>query len=58
FAGQRVIESTIREKLPEGFQRAEYLLDHGMVDMVVPRHDLRQCLARLIGYLAPERKAA
>ena len=42
FAGQRVIESTIREKLPEGFQRAEYLLDHGMVDMVVHRKDLRR----------------
>ena len=36
FAGQRVIEQTIREKLPEGFQRAEYLLEHGMIDMVVP----------------------
>ena len=53
FAGQRVIESTIREKLPEGFQRAEYLLDHGMVDMVVARKDLRGRLAQLIGYLAP-----
>ena len=41
FAGQRVIEQTIREKLPEGFQRAEYLLDHGMVDMVVPRDELQ-----------------
>ena len=41
FAGQRVIEQTIREKLPEGFQRAEYLLDHGMIDMVVPRHELQ-----------------
>ena len=41
FAGARVIEQTIREKLPEGFQRAEYLKDHGMVDMVVHRHDLR-----------------
>lgn len=58
FAGQRVIESTIREKLPEGFQRAEYLLDHGMLDMVVRRHDLRATLARLIGYLAPEKAAA
>jgi acetyl-CoA carboxylase carboxyl transferase subunit beta len=47
FAGARVIEQTIREKLPEGFQRAEYLLDHGMVDMVVHRHDLRATLARL-----------
>ncbi len=53
FAGQRVIESTIREKLPEGFQRAEYLLDHGMLDMVVHRHRLRAELARLIGYLCP-----
>ncbi len=51
FAGQRVIESTIREKLPEGFQRAEYLLDHGMLDMVTHRHQLRPTLARLMGYL-------
>ena len=58
FAGQRVIESTIREKLPEGFQRAEYLLEHGMVDMVVSRHDLKQRLAQLLSYLTPERKAA
>src|SRR5919201_280733 len=47
FAGPRVIEQTIREKLPEGFQRAEYLKDHGMVDMVVHRHELRPTLARL-----------
>ena len=47
FAGPRVIEQTIREKLPEGFQRAEYLRDHGMVDMVVHRHDMRPTLARL-----------
>jgi acetyl-CoA carboxylase carboxyl transferase subunit beta len=58
FAGQRVIESTIREKLPEGFQRAEYLLDHGMLDMVVKRADLKATLAQLIGYLIPEKKAA
>jgi len=58
FAGQRVIESTIREKLPEGFQRAEYLLAHGMVDMVVHRKALRETLARLIGYLTPEAKVA
>lgn len=51
FAGQRVIEQTIREKLPEGFQRAEYLLDHGMVDMVVERRDLKATLARVVGYL-------
>jgi acetyl-CoA carboxylase carboxyl transferase subunit beta len=56
FAGQRVIEQTIREKLPEGFQRAEYLLDHGMVDMVVPRQELKDTLAKLLGYLTPERK--
>jgi acetyl-CoA carboxylase carboxyl transferase subunit beta len=47
FAGARVIEQTIREKLPEGFQRAEYLKEHGMVDMVVHRHDMRATLARL-----------
>ena len=58
FAGQRVIEQTIREKLPEGFQRAEYLLDHGMLDMVVPRAQLRDTLARLIGFLMPEKAAA
>jgi acetyl-CoA carboxylase carboxyl transferase subunit beta len=58
FAGQRVIESTIREKLPEGFQRAEYLLDHGMLDMVVHRHKLRSELARLIAYLCPGKQAA
>jgi len=51
FAGARVIEQTIREKLPEGFQRAEYLKDHGMVDMVVHRHDLRPTLARLLRLL-------
>jgi acetyl-CoA carboxylase carboxyl transferase subunit beta len=47
FAGPRVIEQTIREKLPEGFQKAEYLRDHGMVDMVVHRQDLRATIARL-----------
>ena len=51
FAGQRVIEQTIREKLPEGFQRAEYLLQHGMVDLVVPRRELRERLIRLIALL-------
>ncbi len=48
FAGQRVIEQTIREKLPEGFQRAEYLRDHGMIDMVVHRHEMRATLSRLV----------
>jgi acetyl-CoA carboxylase carboxyl transferase subunit beta len=47
FAGPRVIQQTIREQLPEGFQRAEYLLEHGMVDMVVHRHQLRATLAKL-----------
>jgi len=57
FAGPRVIEQTIREKLPEGFQRAEYLREHGMVDMVVHRHQLRDTIARLcllLGAAAPE----
>src|SRR5258708_6244052 len=47
FAGPRVIEQTIREKLPEGFQKSEYLKEHGMVDMVVHRHELRATLSRL-----------
>ena len=58
FAGQRVIEQTIREKLPEGFQRAEYLLDHGMIDMVVKRRDLKATIAKLIDFLAPRKKKA
>jgi acetyl-CoA carboxylase carboxyl transferase subunit beta len=52
FAGPRVIEQTIREKLPEGFQRAEYLLEHGMVDMVVHRHQMRETLSRLLRLLS------
>jgi acetyl-CoA carboxylase carboxyl transferase subunit beta len=51
FAGARVIEETIREKLPERFQRAEYLLEHGMVDQVVPRAELRATLARILSLL-------
>ena len=51
FAGARVIEETIREKLPERFQRAEYLLEHGMVDQVVPRGELHATLARLLSLL-------
>jgi len=51
FAGARVIEDTIRETLPEGFQRSEYLLEHGMVDMVVHRKDLRDTLVRMLGLL-------
>ena len=51
FAGARVIEQTIRERLPEGFQRAEYLEAHGMIDMVVHRHDMRATLARICALL-------
>ena len=58
FAGARVIEQTIREKLPEGFQRAEYLLEHGIIDMVVRRHDLKDRLALLIDYLGPKKDKA
>ncbi|MDE0880671.1 MAG: acetyl-CoA carboxylase, carboxyltransferase subunit beta [Sphingomonas bacterium] len=58
FAGQRVIESTIREKLPEGFQRAEYLLAHGMIDMVTHRKAMKAQLATVIDYLTAEREAA
>ncbi|HUZ31626.1 MAG TPA: acetyl-CoA carboxylase, carboxyltransferase subunit beta [Xanthobacteraceae bacterium] len=58
FAGPRVIEQTIREKLPEGFQRAEYLRDHGMVDMVVHRHKLRETIARLCRLLLKAPAAA
>ena len=59
FAGARVIEQTVREKLPEGFQRAEYLHQHGIVDMVVPRAEMRTTLGTLIGLLAkPAARAA
>ena len=55
FAGARVIEQTVREKLPEGFQRAEYLLAHGILDMVVKRGEMRGTLARIISLLrSPE----
>jgi acetyl-CoA carboxylase carboxyl transferase subunit beta len=51
FAGARVIEQTVREKLPEGFQRAEYLLDHGILDQVVKRGEMKETLARMISLL-------
>jgi acetyl-CoA carboxylase carboxyl transferase subunit beta len=57
FAGQRVIQDTIREQLPEGFQRAEYLLEHGMIDIVVHRHDLKATLAQVLRYLQPAQAA-
>ena len=50
FAGPRVIEQTIRQKLPEGFQRAEFLMEHGMVDAIVPRRDLRVTLAKILDF--------
>ena len=53
FAGARVIEETIRETLPDGFQRAEYLLDHGMIDQVVPRAELRATVGRILRLLRP-----
>jgi acetyl-CoA carboxylase carboxyl transferase subunit beta len=58
FTGRRVIENTIREKLPDDFQTSEYYLEHGMIDMVVHRKDLRDRLASVIGYLCAERSAA
>jgi acetyl-CoA carboxylase carboxyl transferase subunit beta len=54
FAGPRVIKETIRAELPEGFQRAEYLLEHGMVDLIVERKDLRHTLASLLEMLGTE----
>jgi acetyl-CoA carboxylase carboxyl transferase subunit beta len=57
FAGPRVIEQTIREKLPDGFQRAEYLRDHGMIDMVVHRHKLRATLSELCRVLTKSGKS-
>lgn len=56
FAGPRVIEQTIREKLPDGFQRSEFLRDHGMVDLVVHRHDLREVIGRLCRLLGASAK--
>ena len=58
FTGRRVIENTIREKLPDDFQTSEYLLAHGMLEMIVARADLRSTLARLMGYLTPQKAAA
>jgi len=53
FAGQRVIANTIKSELPKGFQRAEFLLEHGFIDRIVPRHELRNEIARLIDYCKP-----
>jgi acetyl-CoA carboxylase carboxyl transferase subunit beta len=51
FAGPRVIEQTVREKLPEGFQRSEFLLEHGAIDMIIPRQELRQRLGNLLAQM-------
>jgi acetyl-CoA carboxylase carboxyl transferase subunit beta len=51
FAGARVIENTIRQKLPEGFQKSEFLLEHGMLDMISPRSEMRANIARVLGHL-------
>jgi acetyl-CoA carboxylase carboxyl transferase subunit beta len=51
FAGPRVIEQTIRQRLPEGFQRSEFLLEHGQIDKVVHRKQLKSTIAQLIGYM-------
>ena len=58
FAGARVIEETIRQQLPEGFQRAEYLLEHGMLDAVVHRHKLRDELIKIVGLLTKRGEAS
>ena len=58
FAGPRVIEDTIRESLPDGFQKSEYLFEHGMIDMVVSRNKLRDCLINLVGLLLDKRPTA
>ncbi len=52
FAGPRVIEQTIRQTLPDGFQRSEFLLEHGIIDMIVPRRELRDRIALLVDMLA------
>ena len=55
FAGARVIEQTIRQKLPKGFQRSEFLLEHGMLDAVVDRRQLREFLRRALVFMGPDR---
>ena len=57
FAGPRVIEQTIRQKLPQGFQRAEFLLEHGMLDAVVPRKQLKAYIARALDFMMPSNGA-
>jgi acetyl-CoA carboxylase carboxyl transferase subunit beta len=54
FAGPRVIEQTIRQKLPEGFQRSEFLVEHGMLDLVVDRRDMKTTIARALRFMRAE----
>ncbi len=58
FAGPRVIEQTIKQQLPENFQRAEFLLSHGMIDMVVDRKDLKETIGKILGHLVPSESMA
>ena len=58
FAGPRVIEQTIRQKLPKGFQRSEFLLEHGMVDMVIDRREMRETIIRMLGFMMKRAIAA
>jgi len=58
FAGQRVIEQTIKQKLPEGFQRSEYLLERGMVDLIVERKEMRKVLGQLLAMLPRGKRTA
>jgi acetyl-CoA carboxylase carboxyl transferase subunit beta len=58
FAGPRVIEQTVRETLPEGFQRSEFLLDHGAIDLIVDRRQMRDKIAALLALMAKKPKAA
>ena len=53
FAGPRVIEQTIRQKLPEGFQRSEFLLEHGLLDAIVPRREMKNYLIRALDFMQP-----
>jgi acetyl-CoA carboxylase carboxyl transferase subunit beta len=58
FAGPRVIEQTVRETLPEGFQRSEFLLEHGAIDMIVDRREMRDKVAALLAVMTKKPKAA
>ena len=58
FAGPRVIEQTVRQKLPEGFQRSEFLLDHGAIDMIVDRREMREQIADLLAKLEHQPRPA